>query len=415
MRVLNASFQSIHNIATWQRCAVAQIALLYGDEAMWREALDGKFGLRRQMAEGITSDFLWWEQSLGYNNFVVQATLTLFTTSALYGRADELAAEMTVAEDLMLSPVYLRFSDGHLPNPADSTGRPTAPNRDIFAATYRVFPTPLGLESVAKRRDWDTLLDPPPATSAAVIVPEVTAHYLGSTQMALLRAGPWQVFVHYGQLTRSHAQAEALNFSASFGNTDVTHDTGTVGYGSPLHKNYYTRGANHNVPLVNGEGEETPPQTGVATDFSSDHISVEQPHYRRDARAVRTLSIADDRLVDTATIEGTAKSPQKLGLTLHLQGKARLPTEFKPEKNFAAGRPEPFGYWRSVSGATFRDRVEFDVDFDGVVLHVMLATPGEFRVWHGDTPDTPPMRRESFYVETMGTRAVFTTTFAPKK
>ncbi|MDB6114951.1 MAG: heparinase, partial [Lacunisphaera sp.] len=78
------------------------------------------------------------------------------------------------------------------------------------------------------------------------------------------------------------------------------------------------------------------------------------------------------------------------------------------------GRPEPFGYWRGVTGAICRDRVEFDVDYGKVVLHVTIATPGEFRVWHGDTPDSPPRRRESLYVEVAGTKAaVFTTTFAP--
>ena len=33
------------------------------------------------MAEGITSDYLWWEQSLRYNNYVVSAVLTLFTAA----------------------------------------------------------------------------------------------------------------------------------------------------------------------------------------------------------------------------------------------------------------------------------------------------------------------------------------------
>src|SRR6185503_3564631 len=162
VQVLNANFQSIHNIATWQRCAVAQVALLFGDERMWREALDGKFGLRRQMADGITSDYLWHEQSLGYNGFVVRAVLTLFTAAGLHGRAGGLAAEMATAENLMLSPTYLRFPNGQLPNPADNGGIPTAPSRELFAETYRVFPTTLGLEEATKIRDWNTLLDPPP-------------------------------------------------------------------------------------------------------------------------------------------------------------------------------------------------------------------------------------------------------------
>lgn len=412
--VLNKNFQSIHNIATWQRCAVAQVALLYGDEAMWREAIDGKFGLRRQMAEGITSDYLWYEQSLGYNNYVVSAVNTLFTVAGLYGRAAELSAEMSVAENLMLATLYLRFPNGQLPNPADNKGIPTAPSRSTYAATYRVFPTTLGLAEAGGRRDWDTLLDPPPPPPRPFVLPTIASRSFESSRMAVLKSGAWQVFFHYGQLTKSHSQAEALNYSAFFGDTDITHDPGVVGYGSPLYKGYYQRGLNHNVPLVNGEGQE-PIASGELLSFSAASVAAAQPHYRKDASARRTLTVEGDRLVDTATIQSTAATPQKLGLALHLQGNARLPALFSADTTFAQGRPEPFKYWREVRTAGFRDRAEFEVAYGAVVMRVTIATPGDFKLWHASTPDVPPKRRESFYVETTGTSATFTTTFGPAK
>ncbi len=432
--VLNANFQAIHNIATWQRCAVAQVALLFGDEAMWHEAIDGKFGLRAQMAGGVTSDYLWHEQSLGYNNFVVSAVLTLFTTAGLYDRAAELAPEMAIAENLMLSLATLRFPEGHLPNPADSGAPGIAPDRALYASAARVFPTPLGLEAVAGRHDWATLLDPLPPAPRASRLPAVVSRNLATTRMALLQSGPWQVFFHYGQLTRSHTEAEALNYSAYFGNVDVTHDTGTVGYGSPLHRGYYTRGANHNVPLVNGEGEdlgplderrewvveqgdELSPLRGELLEYSASpaRVSAAQPHYQASVSARRRLEIKGDTLVDTVTLADTAKEPPKLGLTLHVQGKARLGGDFSPAADFAAGRPEPFAQWRDVRGATFRDHATFDVDYGGTVLRVTLTAPGEFQLWHGNTPDAPPLRRESFYLELSrpASAATFTTTFAP--
>ncbi len=415
--VLNKNHQDIHNIATWQRCAVAQVALLFGDEAMWRDAIDGKFGLRRQMAEGITSDYLWYEQSLGYNNFVVQAVLTLFKAAGIAGRAAELAPEMMTAENLMLSPLYLRFPNGQLPNPADNRGIPNAPNREFFGTTYRVFPTIIGLEAVAGQRDWDELLDPPPAPPRASALPAITSRNLESTRMALLKSGGWQVFFHYGQLSHSHIQAEALNYSAFYSDSDITHDPGVVGYGSPLYKGYYQRGLNHNVPLVNGEGQE-PPQRGELLAYSDApaRVSAAQPAYRKDARARRTLTIDGHTLVDTATVESTGPTPQKLGLALHVQGRVKLPADFRAEAAFATGRPEPFKYWRDVRSASFRDRAEFDVDYgQGVLMHVTLATPSEFRIWHGSSPDVPPKRRESFYLELVApaTQATFTTTFAP--
>jgi hypothetical protein len=101
---------------------------------------------------------------------------------------------------------------------------------------------------------------------------------------------------------------------------------------------------------------------------------------------------------------------------LHVHGKARLPATFVAAESFATGRPEPFARWKDVRGATFHDRAEFEVTFEkDVVLHVTLTAPGEFKLWHGSTPDAPPKRRESFYIELAAPArsATFTTTFAP--
>jgi oligo-alginate lyase len=342
--------------------------------------------------------------------------MTLFTAAGIYGRAGELAAEMSTAENLMLSPLYLRFPNGQLPNPADSGSIGTAPNRELFAETYRVFPTTLGLIEAGTLRDWNTLLDPPAPSPRNFILPPVSSRNLESSRMALLKSGRWQVFIHYGQLTRSHSQNEALNYSASFGDTDITHDPGVVGYGSPLYRGYYTRGLNHNVPLLNGEGQ-VPPQPGelVAYSAAPARVSVAQPKYREDAHARRTLAIEGDSLVDTATIEST-KGAQRLGLALHLQGKVRLPANFSADKAFAAGRPDSFTHWRDVRGATFRDHAALEVDYGGgVIMSVTLSAPGEFKLWHGSSPDVPPTRRESFYLEMAApaTSATFTTRIAP--
>jgi hypothetical protein len=71
-----------------------------------------------------------------------------------------------------------------------------------------------------------------------------------------------------------------------------------------------------------------------------------------------------------------------------------------------------------VQSASYRDRAEFDVDYgNNVVMRVTLTAPGDFKLWHGSSPDVPPKRRESFYLElaSPGTSATFTTTFAPAK
>ncbi|PTX98954.1 heparinase II/III family protein [Opitutus sp. ER46] len=415
VELLNRTFRSIHNIATWQRCAVAEVALLYDDEPLWRQMIDGEFGVRQQIAGGITSEYLWYEQSFGYNSYVVSALNSLFTAASLHGRAPELAAEMATAENLMLSPTYLRFPNGQLPNPADNRGILTAPERGPFLETYRVLPTTIGLTDAAGTRNWNTLLDPPPASPHPVTLPAVTSRNLESSRMALLKSGRWQVFFHYGQLTRSHSEAEALNFSAFYGDTDITHDPGVVGYGSPLYRGYYTRGLCHNVPLIDGEGQE-PPQRGELLAYSATpvRVSAAQPHYTRNAGAGRALEIKDDALVDTVTVE--TRAPRRLGLALHVQGRAQLPAGFTADATLPEGRAEPFRHWRDARAATFRDHAEIDVAYGSVVMRVTFTAPGEFRLWHASSPDVPPARRESFYLELLApaAKATFTTTFTPQ-
>ena len=455
--VLNGTYQNIHNIACWHRSAVAQVALLFGDEAMWRQAVDGPYGIRQQVAQGITADHLWVEQSFGYAGGVAQALTSLYTESSFYGREGEFAHEMAETEDLLLAPIYYRFPNGQLPNPADSGGIGRAPNLRGLAAVYRVFPTTIGLEAVASRsrrganpavssketggqrgdvgprRDnrWDLLLDPPISAPKPGPLPVVTSHNLEATRMAILKSNGWQIFFHYGQITRSHTESEALNYAAFYGTADITHDPGTTGYGSPLHLGYHTRGLAENDPLVDGEGEYLGPigerrewiieiinphwpMRGRLLGYSENPawVSAAQPQYRPDASARRTLEIKGNRLVVTTAIETTG-GEHKLGLALHLQGKVKLPDSFRPDPNFADGRPEPFRYWQDVTGASFRDRAEFDVDYGTVVMRLTLELPGPFKIWHASTPDVAPRRRESFYLETTGTEETFVTTFAP--
>ncbi len=426
VKVLNENFPEILNITCWLRSAAAQVGLIFGDETMWREAIDGRFGIRQQIAEGVTSDYLWYEQSLGYNSYVVNALASLFETAGIYGRTDELSLEMSTVENLMLSTTYLRFPTGQLPTPSDTKGKLFAPDEQLFAELYRVFPTAIGLEKARREHSWNTLLDPPAEPPSGVPkLPAVTSRNFETSRMSVLKGGPWQVFFHYGQPPiKSHLQAEVLNYSVFYKDIDVSHDPGTVGYGSPLHRNYYIQGLCHNVPLINGEGQEQPPKgrrpdpfvktrRGELVEFSVDPPRVTSTHgtYRRDVKAQRTLAIEGDRLVDVVTVESTTGKPQKLGLALHVQGKIRLPKQFKEDTQLAAERPTAFEYWTDVRAAGFENEAAFDVDYGPVIIRITFAVPGEFLMWHASSPDSPPDRRESFYLEKFATSARISTTF----
>lgn len=456
--LLARSGKAIHNIATWHRAAQAQIALLYRDDTLFEKAMGGQFGLREQIRRGVTSDYYWFEQSMGYNDFIVTATVPLFTFAGLVGQGERIREEAAIVQNLLLSPLLVRFPDNTLPNPADTDAGPRRTPSPWLANACRIWPTSPGLYRAAQsgRRSWHALVDPPEAIdgfdTATNRLPPVTSRNLESTRFALLKKGPWQVFFHYGQITGSHAQSEALNWSASFGGTDISHDPGNTGYGSRIYRDYFSRGLNHNVPLVDGQGQRSWNQGRLLRfDPEAGIVSAEQPRYwppgykempqwNRDAppesesplsgsgvRADRSLRIEGDILLEETRIALTKPEVQaRLGLSLHLQGTV-LPSvtsdalAFRPVSTaeFVRGRPKAFSYWQDVCAASCRDRASVEVKFaQGVVMRIefTVAGGGGFTLYKGLSPDLPsPARRTGFYLELdkPDAEAKFLTTITP--
>ncbi|RPI25417.1 MAG: heparinase [Acidobacteria bacterium] len=413
--LLEKGQQRVHNIACWHRSAVGHIAIYSGDQELWELALKGPFGIRKQLAEGVTADFLWYEQSLTYNSYVVQALAPFFTYAALSGKLRDVSREMAILQNLMLSPLVLRFPTGRLPTPADTTAVPQyAPNVKLMASVYRIFPTLLGLSEAGTGRDWNTLVDPPGEMMQAPPLPPAKSINLEASRMAVIKKGLWQVYLHYGQLGQSHSQAEALNYEAFYGLTDITHDPGTVGYGSPLHRGYFTTGLAHNVPLVGGLGQKKwNPGKLLSFDGEAAQVAAAQPEYQPDVSVSRDLEIQGYRLIDTVKIKSPGKD--KTGLVLHVQGRVGLITgTLNQDPDFGSRTGVvSFRYWSNTRTGSYRDRATLMVRYPDVNMKIRFEVPGSFTLTHAVSPDTPPGKRETLYLETSGSDVVFRTIFEP--
>lgn len=453
--MLGESYHVIHNIAAWMRSAQAQVALLYDDEALWQSAVEAPYGLRDQLQRGITSDYFWYEQSMAYNSYVATAVLPTIVFAGLVGRGDDLIDEAAMVQNLLLSPLVIRFPDANrLPSPADTPGGAPRVPVSTLAAAARVIPTNIGVERAHLQPDWPTLIDPitqtpasqqpageqsshseQTAQSSLVEAPPVTSLNMESTRFAQLKQGPWQVFFHYGQVFRSHSQAEALNWSASFEETDVSHDPGTTGYGSKMTYGYFTRGLNHNVPLSGGEGQQNW-NPGELLHFEPGDAqtpataTAKQQSYRDGIAAQRTLRIEGNTLIDETTLTRTApgkpnsqwpaQRPDALpGLAFHIQGQPQLPDGFRPEPDFATDRAEAFSFWEDVRSVPLSGEVSIPIHFaDGRVLNLEFICDQPLRLYQGSSPDHPPYCRSGFYLERetplqVGEQLTFTTRLSP--
>lgn len=409
-QLLGKSLQRVHNIACWQRSAMAMAAIYSDDPDLWRLAIDGDFGIRRQVRDGITSDYFWLEQSLGYNSYVVSSFLTLFEYAGLAGRLDELKAEAAAVENLMLAPIYLRFPDGKLPTPADTTGaNRRAPETSILRAARRVFPTSIGAAAAVGKFDWDTLIDPVPLPVKSQPLPEVASRNFESSRMAVLRKGPWQVFFHYGQLDSSHSQAEALNYEAYYESIDVTHDPGTVGYGSPLHTGFFKTGAAHNTVLIDGLGQEKWNE-GTLTSFDGFKgiAAARQDEFRPGVSVTRKLQIEGAKFVEETGVFCAGGTSHRIGLVVQIQGKVDIPASATPSPDVQ------LPYWRQARSWDGGRKVELTFTAGGRPFRLTVESSDPLRVTHAFTPDAPPATRESLYFETTGNSASFKTTWQPR-
>ena len=422
--LLSRSYRKIHNIANWQRATQAKIALLYDDAELWEQAVNSKFGLKAQFRYGVTSDYFWYEQSMGYNAFIIMGTDSLFTHAGLLDQREPLQEEAEIAQNMLLSPLSLRFPNKKLPNPSDNTGIPGV-STNWLSHVYRTLPTYLGVTNAKGKYNWDTLIDPPAqiltqATAKPADLPTIISRNMESSRFALLKEGPWQVFFHYGQLTRSHAQAEALNWSASYEDIMISQDVGTVGYGSPLHLNYFRKGLAQNVPLIGGHGQQSH-KLGKLLDFDATQASVSaaQPQFRENVEAERELRIEQGSLIDITTIRSKdANNQAPLGLSLHLEGKPELGKAFAELSSgeFTNERPIEFQYWTDLRRADCTGSATFPVRFDGNrTLYLTFKYKGSFTLYTGIAPGQPQSKHQGFYLETTATReATFTTTLSPR-
>jgi len=405
---LRNSKVGMNNISLWHAAATAEIALQFGDDKLFLEAIDGPMGIRAILKLGVTEDFIWYEGSLGYQTYVLRALAPLFVHASLMGRANDLAREMLIAQNMLLAPLAIRFEDGMLPNPGDATSRLKAIDLAFMLELYRTLPTRIGLIEASRKKNWDTLLDPVAVDlTVPAQLPVVKTSSLESIRMAVLKADGWQVFLRYGQLTIHHAQADALNTEIYFQNIPISTNPATVLYESSLHKDYFHRAISHNVPLVDGEGQ-VGWDAGKLDNFDAQRssVAVRQPRLRPDASATRAISIQDGQLLDRLTLSLNPGAPtdKRLGFLFHTDCdlelmKGQLGPEFASPPPHGTG----FAFWEQIMVRDAPTKMQARLHCGTNEFVTEFKVSAASRLYTARAPSTPlPKKRAVIYFELMG-------------
>jgi len=107
---------------------------------------------------------------------------------------------------------------------------------------------------------------------------------------------------------------------------------------------------------------------------------------------------------------------RRIGLVLHLQGQVELRDDqgFREDPEFGKRfETQSFRYWSDTRTANFTDRASLQVRYPDLVMSVTFEVPGDFTLTHAESPDTPPGRRQTLYLEKTSSEVVFKTVFEP--
>jgi len=413
------SWGTLNNINLWCAVATAAIGMEHGNAAWTDAGLTGPRSVAAVMTQGVTQDGIWYEGSFAYNNYVLLALARLFDLASAAGRGDVVTKYAQSAQRMLLAPVLYRFDDGSLPSPNDTRSAIAPIDKATHGALYRHVPTTYGLQYVAGIRSWDTLRDPPPSNTATLSLPAPQTVYSPDTGFASLRNGTWQVFVHYGQKTLAHAQAEALGYEFAVGTTNISRDPGTSNsYGSQEHLEYFSQGLGNNVPLVDGQGAEGISLGEVkAIDPRANTLDVLQASYRTDVSARRAFKVDVDGFTESTLLSVTkaGAAARRLGVVFNTTCAVQI-TDTRAGTATSVAAPTGstgFKYWKAVTRQTAAQTTWTAKLTCGAKNFEMTVTgPAGHQIYRATVPGTPlPSTRNSIYVESTGLNASFTTSF----
>jgi hypothetical protein len=359
--LLQPQILKIHNIHVWLNSAVAACAFWLEDSSLLGWTIDGEFGWKRQMDEGLRADGFWWENSIGYHFYSFQAFASLALTADEAGRSLWNHGGFL---QMLKAPLDLAFADGTLPAHNDTWKKslldfagmyelgagawPEAGLEAALARLYREAEKRSGTSGPA-RRSLEALLYGP-ATLPVGEAPAPASRHFEASGIGILENDRVRVCLKAGPHGGGHDHCDKLNVDVLAANGWKSEDLGTSGYGAEITNRWYKQPAAHNIPVVNQEKQAA--ADGVMLQFGPDRMGGEVTGAYPGVSLRRSIELEPSGWKDATWIEGS--EPAELDWCFH--GSGRLETALPLEPAQTAGTQSGFDWLKDVrAGATDED------------------------------------------------------------
>jgi len=311
------------NHRTWFNAGYAAVAVATGDEQLLRAALDDPGGLLWQLEHSVTSDGIWFEGTMAYQFYAVQAVVATLEAA---GRVGLTYADNAKLKSLWLGPMRMTYPNGAFPVFNDSDPVALAGYASYYRWAYRYFHDArfAGLAGAA----------------------EVKPAPLGSTDLsgigvAALRRGedganPLCAMLDYGIHGGAHGHPDKLTLVLYGLGRELVLDPGRLTYSVPEYQTWARTTAAHSTVAINGEDQRE--DTGRVLLFRDTPLysaMLAQSDGAYPGYALKRFLLLTDRLlVDVFAVSGT--QPARLDWFLHARGTPTVQPPL-PEKTGALG------------------------------------------------------------------------------
>lgn len=317
VKLLKPQITKIHNISCWKDSALGIVGFYFNDTDLINFAFNSEFGIVNQLKKGVTPDGFWYEGSIHYNFFVLEAITNLLLFAKLYNYDFKIGEEAVYK---MLTVAYDYAFDNHiLPNPND--GWPNI-NLKTYSYVYEIAAKCFGENSVIgnllkniengklervylplskpyfyKNISLEHLLFNPDFDNKNYIKTVSKSNNFKTSYFGMIRDGGINVFCKYGLRGPSHAHPDKMNIEVMIGDESLSRDLSNSGYGSLLCNEWHRMTASHNTVTVDYRNQ-TSFDGGQVLKFEEHSLHVMSKNVYEGVDFIRKIDITKDSIKD---------------------------------------------------------------------------------------------------------------------
>lgn len=230
--------QDINNHQTWYNAGIIACASVLGDADMVRKVLNMRGGYRDQLKRSIGADGLWYEGTMAYHNYALQAMFEIVDAGRRLGLPLEKEPKLRMAID---GPLRAAYPNGQLPAINDSDKMSVDQFRPAFNWAFKTY--------------GDPEFDPAKGMPVAHGSEDLTGGGL-----AVLRQGEGDnatcIFMDYGPHGGGHGHYDKLQLLLYANGREWLLDPGRLDYSQPEYKTWVKETAAHNTVTIGGASQQ---------------------------------------------------------------------------------------------------------------------------------------------------------------